>query len=240
MADEPTNQQDTQDAQAASGAQGGGADAAGQDTAPPAAGKTFTQDELDRIVADRIAREKRAADKRASELETELAGFREAETKRKEAEMTEAQKAEEARKAAEARAQQLEAELTAARTDALRSQIIAAEAADLPLAYRLQVTGADEDAIKESVGNVRKQFETDRAAWLRGLASMTPEDIAAQYGEDVASPLVARLTGKPQSVGAAPRSSVPADPPAEWSPDNNTPEAWRKERERRGIGSLRP
>lgn len=225
-------------AQAGSGAQGAGDTAAGQGTAPPA-GKSFSQDDVDRMIADRLAREKRAADKRASELEAELAGYRDDAEKRKAAEMSEAEKAAQARAEAEARAQAAEDRLRQAEVRALRAEIISAEAADLPATYKAQVTGEDADAIRESLASVRDQHKADAADLLRRVSGMAPEDLVAQFGEDAAAPLAARLTGKPQNVGAAPRPGTVATPPDEWSPDNNTPEAWRKERERRGIGSLR-
>lgn len=56
--------------------------------------KTFTQDELDKIVADRIAREKKKLEKYADydELKTKLSTFEQAEQERKESEMSELEK----------------------------------------------------------------------------------------------------------------------------------------------------
>ena len=61
-------------------------------TAEPA--KTFTQEELDKVVADRLAREKKKLEKFADydDLKTKLSEFESAEQKRKEAEMTELEK----------------------------------------------------------------------------------------------------------------------------------------------------
>lgn len=56
--------------------------------------KTFTQEELDKVVADRLAREKKKLEKFADydDLKTKLSEFESAEQTRKEAEMTELEK----------------------------------------------------------------------------------------------------------------------------------------------------
>lgn len=92
---------------------------------PAEPAKTFTQDELDRIVAERIARErKKFAD--YDDLKTKLTAFEQAEEERKKAEMTEkerleAEKAEAAKRAEEAEGK-AQAALEAANQRLIRSE----------------------------------------------------------------------------------------------------------------------
>lgn len=92
---------------------------------PAEPAKTFSQDELDRIVAERIARErKKFAD--YDDLKTKLTAFEQAEEERKKAEMTEkerleAEKAEAAKRAEEAEGK-AQAALEAANSRLIRSE----------------------------------------------------------------------------------------------------------------------
>jgi hypothetical protein len=82
---------------------------------------------------------------------------------------------------------------------------MAAEAGDLPAIYSTQVTGDDEDTLRQSLTGARETFEADRkhmlAEALPELARATPEGLLETYGE-VAKPLAERLASGPVSIGA--------------------------------------
>lgn len=90
--------------------------------------KTFTQDELDRVVADRIARERKKSEKYADydDLKTKLTALQEAEELRKKADMTEAERLESEKAEALKKAQEAE-ERGNAKLSAANQRIINAE-----------------------------------------------------------------------------------------------------------------
>jgi hypothetical protein len=202
---------------------GGDAQTAGQggttqqaDTAPPAGDKALTQADVDRIVQERLARERgkleREAGKSVAELQARLTEYEQAEKARAEAELSEVEKAQKAAAEAVARADAAEAARLAAETSALRATLIATEIASLPRAYKALVTGDTEDAIRESIIAAKAEYEADHPA-----AEPAP----------------------PANVGSTAQTGAGAQkPPAEYDPkSNNTLEAWKKERERRGYPS---
>lgn len=90
--------------------------------------KTFTQDELDRVVAERVARERKKAEKYANydELQTKLTALEEAEEARKKADMSDAERLESEKEEALKKAQEAE-ERSTARETAANQRIINAE-----------------------------------------------------------------------------------------------------------------
>ncbi|MEK5396017.1 phage scaffolding protein [Paenibacillus sp. FSL K6-2859] len=95
------------------------------DPTPPAPDKTFTQAELDLIVADRLARERKKAEKFADydELKTKLTALELAEAERAKADLTEAERLTADLEAARIKAQEAENRGTAAITAANRRLI---------------------------------------------------------------------------------------------------------------------
>jgi len=206
-----TNATDT----SATDVQTGAADAQGNN-APDTTGtapqdvKTYTQAEIDKMITDRIARERKAGEKTTATLQAELEALRKEKEDRALTELSEIEKAQKAAEDAAKRATELEAALTSERINSLRANIIANEAATLPLAYKALITGGDEDAIKASVASAVSAFEADRAAIL---------------------------AEKSRSIGAPPAQTQDVTVPDQWSTENNTAEAWAKERVRLGIGA---
>lgn len=90
------------------------------DPTPPAPDKTFTQAELDLIVADRLARERKKAEKFADydELKTKLTALEQAEAERAKADLTEAERLTADLEAARIKAQEAEERGAAAITTA--------------------------------------------------------------------------------------------------------------------------
>lgn len=197
---------------------GAGSDTGAQATAGGAdAGKTFTQADVDRIAQERAAREKRNADKKLAELQAKIDEHEaEAERKRQEA-LTEEQRKEEARLAAEKRAAELETQLATERTARLRSELIAAEAAHLPAAYKARVTGEGEDEIKASIAKAVEDYQQDNAgkldaSGLRQAMALAPEARLERYGPELGAALNEMAKTPAQSVGSP--SNAQGQPPA--------------------------
>lgn len=202
------------------GDNGGAGTGAGAD-----AGKTVPQAEVDRIVADRLARAERKAAAERAELQAKLDAYTQAEEERKTAELSEVEKAQKAAADAKAEADAARAEAQAATNRALRAELLSQHAADLPASYKAQIAGATEEEILESIGKARETFEADRGGIskatqetvFRDVATLTPEQLTEKYGEvPEAAAVIARLTGKPVSVGspsaAGGQPSAPAKP----------------------------
>jgi multidrug efflux pump subunit AcrA (membrane-fusion protein) len=112
-------------------------------------GKTFTQEELDRIIAERLKREReKYAD--YDQLKKDAEELR----KRREAEMSEAEKAKAAKEEAEAKLKAKEAELEALRLEQLRTRLVTE--AGLPIALASRVRGTTEDEIKADIEELKK------------------------------------------------------------------------------------
>jgi len=109
--------------------------------------------------------------------------------------------------AAQAKAEATEAreQLAQSRARALRADLIAANAPGLPAAYRWQINGDDEGAIRESIDKARNQHRADVVSELRSVAGMAPEQIVEAFGEE-ALPLAERLAAGAPSVGAPARA----------------------------------
>lgn len=208
MADEHAGQ-DTQEAQAASGAQGGGEKAGGQVTAPPAGG-SLTQADVDRIVQERLSRERASAEKARAELQAQLDRYAKAEEERKQAEMTEIDRAKAEADKARAEADKLKAEAEREKLRAMRADAIAEQAADLPSEFKRLVEGNTPDELTESIGEARKKFETLQSqiaeATLSAAASMTDEQLAERFGE-VGKAFAAARNGRPYSIGGPSNAS---------------------------------
>ena len=186
-------------------------------------GKTFTQAEVDKIAADRAARAERKAAAEKAELQAKLDGYTQAEEERKAAELSEVEKAQKAAADAAAARQEAEARALAAETRALRADLLSQHAADLPASYKAQITGATEEDIIESISRARETFEADRGGiskatqetLFRDVATLTPEQLTEKYGEvPEAAAVIARLTGKPVSVGSPSAAGGQPSPPA--------------------------
>lgn len=163
--------------------------------------KTFTQEELDRIVADRLARERKKAEKYADydDIKAKLAELEAAEDERKRAEMTaaerlEAEKAEALKAAEEAQAERDRA-LTAANQRLIKAEFkTLARESNIP-ADRL-----------------------DAALKLADLSGVTVDDDGnAQGVDDVvkalveAHPYLAETKAQPKQIGGASGGNDPVD-----------------------------
>jgi DNA repair exonuclease SbcCD ATPase subunit len=204
MADEQTTQQDQQDnAQAASGAQGGGDNAGWQGTAPPAGG-SLSQADVDRIVQERLSRERASAEKARAELQAQLDGYARAEEERKQAEMTEIDRAKAEAEKARKEAEEAKSEKAKAELASTRANLIAESAADLPTAFKKLVVGADADELTASIAEARKQYEelhsTVAGATLQSAMTMTDEQLEQAYGE-TGKAFAALRQGKPFNIG---------------------------------------
>lgn len=219
MADEKQTAEET--AEPGAGGQSTGRD----DSAGTGAGgdKQLTQAEVDRIVADRLARAERKAAAERAELQAKLDAYTQAEEERKMAELSEVEKAQKAAADAKAEADAARAEAQAATNRALRAELLSQHAADLPASYKAQIAGATEEEILESIGKARETFEADRGriskatqeTLFRDVATLTPEQLAEKYGEvPEAAAVIARLTGKPVSVGSPSAAGGQPSPPA--------------------------
>jgi len=181
---------------------------------PPAGGQTYTQADIDAAAAS--ARRKAEAANKA--MQEKLAALEaEAEEKRK-AELTESERLREEAEAAKAAREKAETDLAKAKLSVLRADIILRDAPDLPNAYKDQVKGADEDAIKASITAVREQYAADvkavREQVFSELAATTPEQFAEKYPDsEAAKALAARLEGKPVAIGG-PSNATETNPPA--------------------------
>jgi len=193
-------------------------------TAGTGSAGTLTQADVDRIVQERLGRASKAHEAERRQLAEKLAAYEQAEEERKKAEMTEVERAQAEAKQALARATQIEAELAAERIRTKRAEAVARDAADLPAAYRSLVTGDTDDAIAESIKAAQEMHQRDAAAFLRQLATRTPEEIAA-LGEEGKS-LVERLSGKPPSIGAAPAAGQEQTAAAGGEAQPGTLAAW--------------
>jgi len=225
-------------------ASGLGADNAAGGTGAGVAGQ-FTQADMDKVVTDRLAREKRSLEaahaKTLAERDAELQKYRDAEAAQQAAAMSELEKAQKVASDAQAETARLQTQVADANIQTLRANLLAVEAPDLPSEFRVQVTGADEEAIKASIAEARMKYQERQKAWLADVASLTPEQLVAKYGEE-ARPLAERLSGKVLSIGS-PTAATPGQPPlaGEWDPNKpatQTTANWRKERERQGVGRV--
>lgn len=208
------------------------------DTAPSPTG-LMTQEQVNAIVQERLARERAKAAENQAKLQAELEALRKAEAEREAAELSELERAQKAANEAQAELARAQQEIAQARLEAMRERILSTDASDLPPAYRAQVTGDNEEAIREQISMAREAMKADRVAFLRSLTTVTPDELLAAYGED-AKPLAERIGPRAPSIGQATNAGAQTqNQPAEgWGPTNTTLEAWRKERERRGFGRV--
>jgi 5'-deoxynucleotidase YfbR-like HD superfamily hydrolase len=179
----------------------------------------LTQEQVDKIIADRLARAERKHGQEMAALQAELKEYKQAEEARRVAEMTEVEKAQKAVADARAEAEAARAAAHMAEVKALRAEMTPA---DLPSAYRLMITGDTPDDIAESVKLAQEAFRADRERaersaqemLLQDIGALTPEQLAEKYKDLVAvSSVVARLTGKPVSIGAPSAAGGQAAPP---------------------------
>lgn len=211
MTDEPTGTQPgetTEEHPSATGAE--------QTTPPGTQAKTFTDSDVAAARRDEAAKRK-DAEKRLADSEAKLRAFEDAEAERKRAEMSELDVARQDAETARAEAETAKRETEAARVDALRSRLLSEHGDGLPIAYKRMVGGNTEDEIAESLTTARAAYDADRTAQiadvLRGLPTLTPEQIAERYGEP-GQGLAERLKGQPVSIGAPSAASGAAPPPA--------------------------
>jgi hypothetical protein len=173
---------------------------AGDATGGAPSGGTFTQEQLDKAVQARLAREKAAHEKQLAELQAKLTELTTAEDQRKLAELSELEKAQKALADAQAQAAQARADADAARQTALRSSIIAAEAADLPPLVRSQITGTDEETVRASIADLRKQWDELKT------------QVTGQAPRSVGSPSAAPGGQPPVPPGAGPPPNTQLSP----------------------------
>jgi len=182
-------------------------DDAGETGAP--SGGQYTQADVDKAIKSRLKRAEAKAARERKELEDRLAGFEQAEADRAKAEMGEVERATAEAAEAKAAAEQARSALAQAQRDALRANLIAANARELPAPYQQLVTGDDEEAIAASIAQAQEQHRADRAEQLKQLAAMTPEQVEQAFGDE-GKALAERLKGKAPSVGAP--SNAPGQP----------------------------
>lgn len=227
-----------------------GADETTQQGAPES--PTFTQEQVSRIAAKESRAAKAAreeAEAKLAEAQTRLAAFETAEEEKRKAELT----AQENLAEAQAALDKTKADLEAERARALRAEIIATEAVDLPPVYRAQVANGDEATIRASIETQREAYQAfqadQRARILADLATADPATIVEKFGE-AAAPLAGRLTGTRVNVGAPSAAATTLPPTAEEEArardeliaraDSGDPQAFeelRKQREaRRSAG----
>ncbi|ERL23953.1 capsid assembly scaffolding protein Gp46 family protein [Jonquetella sp. BV3C21] len=118
-------------------------------TAASAGEKTFTQADVDRVVADRLERER----KKYADYDALKAAKAELD-KLKEGQMSEHDKAKQGLGAAQAKVTELEAKIKAMELSALKARLAAA--AGLPSELADRVRGEDEEAIKADIEALKK------------------------------------------------------------------------------------
>ena len=216
------------------------ADATGeQDGSGDAGAPLFTQDRVNRIVADE-RRRREAAERDASETRKRLEALETEQEQRRQAEMTELERTREVAQRAEEQRLAAEAELQSSRAETLRATMIAANATDLPPAFRARVVGNDADAVKASIEEQRAEYRALQTEMLRGLAGKTAEALTQEFGEDGAA-LLRAFGGRVPSIGSpsTPGGTQPSAPQT-WAEGNRSPAAWADERKRRGVGEHQP
>ena len=160
----------------------------GTDTQEP---KTFTQDELNAIISDRLKREPDKQGQTTSELQEKLSGYEQAEEERERQARSELDNMKADLEKAQLGEQSAKAEADGLRKQTARLQWIATKAPPkLPTAYRLLITGDDEEALQKSLATAIEQYA---------------EDFEAQ-------------TGQKPSIGAS-SPGEEKQPPGETSPD---------------------
>ena len=121
--------------------------------------KTFTQAELDNIIADRLARAKKDVPQDYDELKTRVADFEKAEKKRKETEMTEVERVQ-----AQLAEKEEQAQAYVKQLDAVKSQV---EREKIHHAFTTAAVGANiahvEDAIR--LADLSEAKVEDGKAW---------------------------------------------------------------------------
>lgn len=204
----------------------GGAPPAPAAGAPPAgdAAKTFTQEDVNRMLGEAKRDSKDAGDKagRAAalkEVEPELAELRQFKADAEAAKLTEDEKRQVELKAAQDAAAAEKARADALAVEGLRRDAIAEKAPELPAAYRRMVGGTTPEEIEQSVKAAAEAHDADSAEivseFARFLTSATPEQVVEQLGEELGKPLAARMLGRPASIGSPmqPTNGQPVVPP---------------------------
>lgn len=161
--------------------QGGATAPTSQNTANAGTGeRTFSQADVDRMIADRLSREqKKYADYDA------LKAAKEELDKLKDGQKSELEKANAAREKAEAKAKEFEAKVKLMELNALKSKL-AAEAG-IPAEFADRIRGEDEASIKTDIESLKKLFP-QKAAGGQGApqAGNAPKtDLQTLYGEAI-------------------------------------------------------
>lgn len=121
------------------------------------AGKTFTQEQVDALIAKRLSRA-------MAPLQAKLAEYEQADEKRRQDAMTEQERLAETVRAAEARAAAAEQTAQAAEAARVRAELIAEKAADLPPVFRRLITGSTADEVDASIAAARTEYENLKTA----------------------------------------------------------------------------
>lgn len=149
-------------------------------TAASAGEKTFTQADVDRVVADRLERER----KKYAEFDNYKKAKEELDAL-KEGQKTELEKAQTAQSKAEAKAAELEAKIKTLELNALKSKL--ASEAGLPAELSDRIRGDDETAIKADI-EVLKKVIPQKPAGGSGMppsSAKTPSDLQALYADAI-------------------------------------------------------
>lgn len=162
--------------------QGGTTDPVSQNTANTGTGeRTFSQADVDRMIADRLAREqKKYADY------SELKKAKEELDQLKQGQLSELEKANAAREKAEAKVKEFEAKVKLMELNALKSRL--ATEAGIPAELADRIRGEDETSIKADIEELKKIFPQRVAVGGRGAptANNSPAtDLASLYADAI-------------------------------------------------------
>jgi hypothetical protein len=177
------------------------------ETKPDAQAKTFTQDELDKIVADRIARERKKIEKFADydELKTKASEYEKALEEKRLAELSAQERAEEIAKKFEAERNEYAKQLEEYKTQAQREKVVnafikAAPGVNIPsdridaalkLADLSAVTVGENgvEGLETVMGTLVEQYsflaETKKPQRAIGEATNSPKDTADKTSEQL-------------------------------------------------------
>lgn len=196
-----------------------GAPPAGDAPKPEDTPKTFTQEDVNRLVAAEkrdatAAGETRGREAATAENADDLAEL----ATRRTAEKSEAEQRQEELDAEKLRADTAVAQAQTAERGRLRAEVIAVDGADLPTIFKATVDGDDEAKVKESVVGARAAWEELEASvvakTLTAAASMTAEQLVEKYGEEATKALVGRLTGRAPSIASPAGGPAPQPAPS--------------------------
>ena len=143
--------------------------------------KQFTQADMDRVVENRLKRERDKQGQTAAELEQKLSTYEAAEAERERQARSELDNVKADLEKAQSETQSAKAEMDKLRKQMFRLDWIATNAPPkLPMAYRLLITGDDQDALTVSRDEAVKQYTED----FEAQTGQKPSIGASSPGDD--------------------------------------------------------